>query len=926
MSFDFLTPQLSMKKNLKSVFGNAGVLSSQDSGVKESTSNLFLTKLNQMLAKNGINNRVSSIDLTATSAYSNSNVEISSESVKSDLLNEVNTKQGFEFLAKFKQYIMASGYNDLKDVFIGENGLDAIKIVLNKVGFSNSKVTQIVDVLKAESDDGKVSLSALMDELLSIESEGSSEADLTIDNDANDSDDFSIDKRTDKNSSDLNSDEKSISQFLDISAIPFISSIMKSLDIPDNIIDSVIADSEIKGEGVELNALISELQYLQKNSFFTGTSFKNSSDAKSIREMFEQLDLSAKIDEAESDVIQKSSVKKIETLYANGNEKEIVTLGDFVSKLEELRQKSFLKSKNSGDSEESYGNSLTQKRSSVNPLLDISTNTINSEADLLIKKIMGDIHINNSVSNSIKDAKEEQSTETEFRYRTLKSTNHQLLMNLSEVPNSEQYLDNTSIENKLSEFAKSGDKDLKELLTSLGIVVKNKTNEEIVTEIDQISSDENSTKLAEKVSTLATSSNSTAPVLTQSEESISAKQSDIKELLSSLGIVVKSRTNEEIVTEIDQISSDENSTKLAEKVSTLATSSNSTAPVLTQSEESISAKQSDIKELLSSLGIVLKSKIDGAGTSLKPDDTANDIVEDPKIAQTNKTNSKISSDLLEEINQKKITNIEEIEKEQKNKILSGVYNNISSFDEVSKSSGTSTLTGTQNSDVVAETINILSNSEVFNSKKNGLYNSRTTHNENEFNSIISGVEKKESINSLDSNQLSDGSFSNQSDTKGSSLNITTGGKSASSLPSYVTNQVIRSINRAITNGENEIRLQLRPAELGRIFMTIETQGDTLRVSVVTENQAAKDLLTANVNELKASLANSGINIESFDVDMGSDFKQSMANSGQQSQNGSDSGRNRGSSIQNSSISTGDIEGTGVNNIFKNEDGNLHFVA
>lgn len=107
-------------------------------------------------------------------------------------------------------------------------------------------------------------------------------------------------------------------------------------------------------------------------------------------------------------------------------------------------------------------------------------------------------------------------------------------------------------------------------------------------------------------------------------------------------------------------------------------------------------------------------------------------------------------------------------------------------------------------------------------------------------------------------------------------------------------------------------------------MTIETVGDTLNVSIVAENQSAKDILTGHANDLKSSLANNGITIGNFDVEVGGDFKQSMANSGQQFQSGSDSGRNNSSSGQRSSISTDEIEG--VQTILNNEDGNLHFVA
>lgn len=101
------------------------------------------------------------------------------------------------------------------------------------------------------------------------------------------------------------------------------------------------------------------------------------------------------------------------------------------------------------------------------------------------------------------------------------------------------------------------------------------------------------------------------------------------------------------------------------------------------------------------------------------------------------------------------------------------------------------------------------------------------------------------------------------------------------LPAYVTNQVGRGIVRAVNQGDSTLRLQLKPVELGRLTMTIDHQSTGVKVTIVTENQAARDLLASNVNELKSALSSAGISLDSFDVDMNSDFKQSMANAGNQ---------------------------------------------
>ena len=148
---------------------------------------------------------------------------------------------------------------------------------------------------------------------------------------------------------------------------------------------------------------------------------------------------------------------------------------------------------------------------------------------------------------------------------------------------------------------------------------------------------------------------------------------------------------------------------------------------------------------------------------------------------------------------------------------------------------------------------------------------------------------------------------------------------ARTLPTYVTQQVGRGIVRAINQGETSLKLQLKPAELGRLTMTIDNHGSSLKVTIVTENQAARDLLASNVNELKAALNTAGISLESFEVDMSSDFGQSMADADNQAgqfsrRNGGRSGSKFNMSEEGSLDEISLIE-TGLSN-----DGSYHFVA
>jgi len=145
------------------------------------------------------------------------------------------------------------------------------------------------------------------------------------------------------------------------------------------------------------------------------------------------------------------------------------------------------------------------------------------------------------------------------------------------------------------------------------------------------------------------------------------------------------------------------------------------------------------------------------------------------------------------------------------------------------------------------------------------------------------------------------------------------------LPSYVTHQLSKSIVKAINQGENTLKIQLKPSELGRLVMTIDNTGKNMKVSISTENIAAKEILTSNVNELKTVLSNSGVNLERFDVDMNSDFKQSMANAGDQAKQFNKRNRNREKLSFDLNSGEGNSEAVNSSGLSNQED-SFHFVA
>ncbi len=189
--------------------------------------------------------------------------------------------------------------------------------------------------------------------------------------------------------------------------------------------------------------------------------------------------------------------------------------------------------------------------------------------------------------------------------------------------------------------------------------------------------------------------------------------------------------------------------------------------------------------------------------------------------------------------------------------------------------------------------------------------------------LFDKTDKTSFIKVLDPENASGGAF-REAGTAGKNFISAGSVLSRKTLPSYVTNQVVRSLVRSVYRGDNELRLQLKPPELGRLVMKIDNLGDSLKVSIVTENHVARDIIASHENSLKAALAGSGISIETFDVSMGSNFSQSMADTGSNAGAGSGSGNKRRSG------STMDISDEIMNNKINKDtffnDGVLHFVA
>jgi len=143
------------------------------------------------------------------------------------------------------------------------------------------------------------------------------------------------------------------------------------------------------------------------------------------------------------------------------------------------------------------------------------------------------------------------------------------------------------------------------------------------------------------------------------------------------------------------------------------------------------------------------------------------------------------------------------------------------------------------------------------------------------------------------------------------------------FPYYLLDQVSRQILRSRFTNESEIQLQLKPPSLGHLKMSIENTKDGLKVSIIAESQAARDMLLSNSGDLKTALMEQGLRIDKINVETQADFNQTMADTRHGSE-GSD-GRKRFSGGNRIRMETAASE-IEITKVLQNETNGLNLVA
>ncbi len=89
----------------------------------------------------------------------------------------------------------------------------------------------------------------------------------------------------------------------------------------------------------------------------------------------------------------------------------------------------------------------------------------------------------------------------------------------------------------------------------------------------------------------------------------------------------------------------------------------------------------------------------------------------------------------------------------------------------------------------------------------------------------------------------------------------------------VINQIINKVSLRSNGSQSEIKIRLDPPSLGTIRMNVTTAGDTVRTVVIAESHTVKQIIENNLTQLRDSMQNQGLKVDSFTVLVGGDEGQ-----------------------------------------------------
>ena len=96
----------------------------------------------------------------------------------------------------------------------------------------------------------------------------------------------------------------------------------------------------------------------------------------------------------------------------------------------------------------------------------------------------------------------------------------------------------------------------------------------------------------------------------------------------------------------------------------------------------------------------------------------------------------------------------------------------------------------------------------------------------------------------------------------------------------ILNQIVNKLNVRTSGAQNEVHVKLDPPSLGTVRLNISTVGDSVRTVVIAENQAVKQTIENNFNQLRDAMSEQGLKVDSFSVTVGGESGNTQTNDNQ----------------------------------------------
>jgi len=137
----------------------------------------------------------------------------------------------------------------------------------------------------------------------------------------------------------------------------------------------------------------------------------------------------------------------------------------------------------------------------------------------------------------------------------------------------------------------------------------------------------------------------------------------------------------------------------------------------------------------------------------------------------------------------------------------------------------------------------------------------------------------------------------------------------------IINQIANKMTVRTNGAQNEVHIKLDPPSLGTVRMKIITSGDTVRTVIVAENQAVKQVIENNFNQLRDAMGEQGLKLGSFTVTVGGE-------SGHQHPSGESLDEENNTSLfeKTASNDTDENLGTGMTSLFFGDNQSISIIA